>query len=64
MATTEEHLTTRQAAELWGVTPGTVRRWAKSRKVTPVYLPSGALRFRRSEVGFLNEAPGRTERAS
>ena len=64
MATTEDHLTTRQAADLWGVSTTTVRRWAKTRKVTPVYLPSGAMRFRRSEVGFLDEAPQRTEAAS
>lgn len=50
MATETEHLTARQAAEEWGVSVHTVRRWARDGKVTSLVLPSGRRRYRRSDV--------------
>lgn len=43
-------LTTPEAAAIVGVTAETLRRWADSRKIRHVRLPSGQLRFRRSDV--------------
>lgn len=43
-------LTTTEAAEILGVTAETVRTWAKKRRIRHVELPSGQLRFTRSDV--------------
>lgn len=50
---TDELLSTTDAAAIVGVTDETIRRWAEARKVAHVRLPSGRLRFRRSDVEAL-----------
>ena len=50
MATPSDLLTASQAAEAWGVSVHTVRRWARDEKVTTIVLPSGRRRYRRSDV--------------
>jgi excisionase family DNA binding protein len=39
-------LTTGQAADRLGVSIGTVRRWAKTGRLTHIVTPSGRIRFR------------------
>jgi excisionase family DNA binding protein len=43
-------LSAAEAADLLGVDPETVRRWARDRKVTHIRLPSGQLRFRLEDI--------------
>lgn len=43
------------AAEILGVSPDTVRRWARTGKVRYVELPSGRMRFRREDIEVLLE---------
>ena len=45
-----EYLTTGEAADVLGVSDETLRRWADDRKVRHVRLPSGHLRFIRSDL--------------
>lgn len=45
-----EYLTTGEAADVLGVSDETLRRWADDRKVRHVRLPSGQLRFIRSDL--------------
>jgi excisionase family DNA binding protein len=46
----DDLLTTSQAAKEFGVSDETIRRWAEDKKVRHVRLPSGQLRFRRSDI--------------
>lgn len=48
--TDTEYLTTGQAAAVLGVSDETMRRYAETRKVRHVRLPSGRLRFIRSDL--------------
>ena len=41
---------TKRAAQLIGVSPATVRRWAKDGRLDSVILPSGRRRFDRSTI--------------
>ena len=43
-------LTPREVAELFGVDPKTVTRWAKAGKLTSIRTLGGHRRFRKSEV--------------
>lgn len=43
-------LTATEVAEEFRLHPGTVRRWAKEKKIEAITLPSGLLRFRRKDV--------------
>jgi excisionase family DNA binding protein len=43
-------LTTGAAAARLGVSIGTVRRWAKSGRLTHIVTPSGRLRFRAADL--------------
>lgn len=47
----EEIITTREAVELYGVTPGTVRRWCLGQKGLPPRLPEGS--YRKSGAAWL-----------
>lgn len=51
----DELLTTGEVAELFGVTPRTVARWADAGKLTPVLTLGGHRRLRASEVEDLLE---------
>lgn len=42
-----------EAASLLGVTPATIRRWAHLGKIPYIHLPSGRMKFRRSDVEAL-----------
>jgi excisionase family DNA binding protein len=57
-------LTTSGAAAVLGVSDETVRRWADERKIRHVRLPSGHLRFRRSDLDAVLEPVEPTEAAS
>ena len=46
-------LTPREVAELFGVDPKTVTRWAKAGKLTSIRTLGGHRRFRKSEVDDL-----------
>ena len=46
-------LTPRDVAELFGVDPKTVTRWAKAGKLTSIRTLGGHRRFRKSEVDDL-----------
>jgi len=46
-------LTPREVAELFGVDPKTVTRWAKAGKLTSIRTLGGHRRFRKSEVDYL-----------
>jgi excisionase family DNA binding protein len=48
--TPTEFLTTTEAAVILGVDPQTVRRWADDRKIRHIRMPSGQLRFTRTDV--------------
>lgn len=50
MTQNADHLTTSAAAALLGVSDETVRRWADEKKIRHVRLPSGQLRFLRTDV--------------
>lgn len=52
MSTTPQ-VTTTEAARLFGVSSETVRRWADAQLIPHVRLPSGRLRFRRSDIDAL-----------
>jgi hypothetical protein len=55
----EQLLSPAQAAEMARVTPGTVTRWAKSGKLTPVFTAGGRRRYRDAEVRGLLGLPVR-----
>lgn len=55
---TDDLLTTPAAARIIGVTDETMRRWADASRVRHIRLPSGQLRFRRSDVEALLEPTG------
>ena len=46
-------LTPREVADLFGVDPNTVTRWAKAGKLTSIRTLGGHRRFRKSEVDDL-----------
>ena len=46
-------LTPREVADLFGVDPKTVTRWAKAGKLTSIRTRGGHRRFRKSEVDDL-----------
>jgi len=46
-------LTPREVADLFGVDPKTVTRWAKAGKLTSIRTLGGHRRFRKSEVDVL-----------
>lgn len=50
MPTDDEILTTSGAAAVLGVSDETVRRWADQKLIRHILLPSGQLRFRRSDL--------------
>lgn len=65
MTPTQPLLTTGEVATALAVDPDTVRRWVKDGKLTAVSLPSGVLRFKRSEIDrILGVEPGSTEAVS
>jgi predicted site-specific integrase-resolvase len=43
-------ITIPRVAEMFGVTPETVRQWVKEDKLRPVILPSGSKRFRVEDI--------------
>ena len=49
MAPTPDLLTTGEAAAYTGIPSSTLRRWAKTGQLRHVELPSGRLRFHRSD---------------
>lgn len=59
MTPTQPLLTTGEVAAELSVDPDTVRRWVKDGLLAAVVLPSGVLRFKRSEVDrILGIEPG------
>ncbi len=48
-----DQLSTTEAAAIVGVTDETMRRWAERRQVRHIKLPSGQLRFLRSDIEAL-----------
>ena len=57
-APVDEFLSTAEAAELLGVHPSTVRNWAASGRLIPVYRTRGDhRRYRRGDVLALRGAP-------
>jgi excisionase family DNA binding protein len=53
LAGTERLLTSKEVAELRGVSVATVCRWARDGKLNPVGPPGSHLRFRESDVRAL-----------
>jgi excisionase family DNA binding protein len=53
MKNAEILLTPREVADLFGVDPKTVTRWAKAGKLTSIRTLGGHRRFRKSEVDDL-----------
>ncbi len=51
--TAETLLTPREVADLFGVDPKTVTRWAKAGKLTSIRTLGGHRRYRKSEVDDL-----------
>jgi excisionase family DNA binding protein len=49
----DELLTTGAAAAVLGVSDETLRRWVEDKRVRHIRLPSGQLRFRRSDLDEL-----------
>ena len=43
-------LSTSEAAQMFAVTPSTIRRWAHSGRLSHILTPSGRLRFRRVDL--------------
>lgn len=64
LVTDPEFLTTGEAALVLGVSDETVRRWAETRKLRHVRLPSGQLRFTRADLDAVLEPVEPTEAAS
>ena len=62
--TDSDLLSTSAAAAVLGVSDETVRRWADERKIRHVRLPSGHLRFRRSDLDAVLSPVEPTEAAS
>ena len=54
-------LTPREVAELFGVDPKTVTRWAKAGKLTSIRTLGGHRRFRKSEVDDLRNTYFKSE---
>jgi DNA-binding transcriptional MerR regulator len=55
--TATEFVTTRDAATLCGVAPGTINRWVREGKLTPIVVgtgPTGTRFYRRSDVEGLS----------
>ena len=46
----DELLRPREVAEIFGVRPATVARWAREGRLTPILMPGGHRRYRRSDV--------------
>lgn len=57
-------LLTRAAADYLGVSHETLRRWADDKKIRHVRLPSGQLRFRRSDLDAVLQPIEPSEAAS
>ena len=53
----DELLTSAQAAQMFGVAPKTVTRWAASGRLGSIRTPGGHRRFRRSEIDALLANP-------
>lgn len=51
----ETLLTPREVADIFGVDPKTVTRWAKAGKLTSIRTLGGHRRYRKSEVDDLRE---------
>lgn len=47
---TDDLLTTAAAADLLHVSDETLRRWVDAKRIRHIVLPSGQLRFRRSDI--------------
>ena len=47
---TGQLLTARQTAELLGVSTETILRWVRNGKLPAIYLPSGAVRIRETDL--------------
>jgi excisionase family DNA binding protein len=53
---TERLLTAREMAAWLGVSPETVLRWTRARKLPAIRLPGGAIRYRSTDLdGWLEE---------
>lgn len=59
----EPLLTAPQVAELLSVSAETVRSWVKQGRITHIVLPSGAPRFRRSDIDAILEGSTSTTSA-
>jgi excisionase family DNA binding protein len=60
MTSDQTLLTTREAAEQFEVSPGTVRRWIREGQIPAVTHPSGRRRVRRSDVEAILRAKNDT----
>ena len=59
----DELLRPREVAEIFGVRPTTIARWAREGRLTPLRTPGGHRRYRRSGIdALLTEGPGADER--
>lgn len=50
MAPLADLITASEAAEPFGVSAETMRRWARTNRVPSVTMPSGRIKFHRSEI--------------
>lgn len=50
--------TSPQVAEMLGVSPETVRRWAKQNKIPSIRLPGGTFKFDMTEIAKLLDGLG------
>lgn len=51
----DTYLGTKAAADLIGISDETLRRWVERGQITYIRLPSGRLRFRRSDIEAVHE---------
>lgn len=61
---TDRLLTAREVADWFGCSPETILRWSRAGKLPAIPLPSGAIRFRESEIEAQLESWATTERGS
>lgn len=57
-------LTAPQVAEILGVSAEAVRNWTKGGKLDHITLPSGAVRYRRSDIDAILNPPAPAEASS